>query len=129
MINPPDNRLPNGVSFINSLIYDYKRRCKRKGLNFNLDYDSFKNLILQNCHYCGQEPSNLGRKTNLNNRLIKRFNGQFNYNGIDRVNNDLGYSLDNVVPCCKLCNTMKFTLSKKQFLKQIQRIIFSGVLK
>ena len=36
-------------------------------------------------------------------------------NGVDRVDNTKGYSVDNSVPCCKFCNTAKHTMSEGDF--------------
>lgn len=48
--------------------------------------------------------------------------GYYIYNGIDRVNSDLGYSVKNCVTCCKDCNTAKMNMSIKDFLSMIERI-------
>jgi hypothetical protein len=45
------------------------------------------------------------------------------YNGLDRIDSSKGYTRDNVEPCCVICNTMKWTLSKKDFLKHIALIL------
>ncbi len=42
-------------------------------------------------------------------------NGDFVYNGIDRLDNALGYTLDNCVPCCKRCNQAKNNMGLKEF--------------
>ncbi|HEC67150.1 MAG TPA: hypothetical protein ENI23_17875 [bacterium] len=42
--------------------------------------------------------------------------------GLDRVDNKKGYELENCVPCCKICNSMKMTMDKDEFLKHIKRI-------
>ena len=42
--------------------------------------------------------------------------------GLDRVDNDRGYNLDNVVPCCEVCNHMKWKLSRDEFLNHITKI-------
>ena len=44
------------------------------------------------------------------------------YSGIDRIDNNQGYTLINCAPCCKLCNFSKRELSIddwKAWLKQI----------
>ena len=41
---------------------------------------------------------------------------------IDRMNNDLGYIIDNVVPCCKWCNLSKRERSKEEFLEHNKKI-------
>jgi hypothetical protein len=38
------------------------------------------------------------------------------YNGVDRVNNDFGYSIDNCVSCCKVCNRMKGKKTVAEFV-------------
>jgi len=43
-------------------------------------------------------------------------------NGVDRVNNKIGYRVDNCVPCCSVCNIMKNTLGVADFLAHVQRI-------
>ena len=43
------------------------------------------------------------------------------YNGIDRVDNNRGYEIENVVPCCTSCNSAKMDLSKEDFLCRIKR--------
>ena len=43
-------------------------------------------------------------------------------NGIDRIDSSKGYSLDNCVPCCPLCNRLKSDLDKNMFLEHISKI-------
>ena len=33
--------------------------------------------------------------------------------GIDRIDNKMGYTLNNVVPCCSRCNFMKHIMTKR----------------
>ena len=47
----------------------------------------------------------------------------FLYNGIDRKNNNMGYTYTNSVSCCKLCNQAKNSLSIKEFYDHIQLIL------
>lgn len=42
---------------------------------------------------------------------------------MDRTNNSLGYTLSNVVPCCKTCNRAKGDKNIEEFLEIIKRII------
>jgi hypothetical protein len=44
---------------------------------------------MKGCHYCF---SSLLTETGI---------------GLDRINNNLGYSLDNVLPCCGNCNKIR----------------------
>lgn len=83
---------------------------KRRNLSFNLTVEQFQNLCQQSCFYCGQPPS-----TKMH--VSKEFK-----NGIDRIDSTKGYELDNVVPCCRICNDMKGSLSKENFLTRVQKI-------
>lgn len=90
----------------------YKRDAKRRKFDWKLPYILFFSIIMQPCHYCGIEHS-LRVSTN---------EGELNYNGIDRVDNKLGYLIDNTVPCCAKCNRMKGTLTKSEFLSLVLAI-------
>jgi hypothetical protein len=50
------------------------------------------------------------------------FSGTFVYNGLDRIDSNLGYVRSNVVPCCAVCNYMKQELSLSEFLDQVAKI-------
>lgn len=104
--------LPVEESMSRRIYADYKVRASKKSIPFTLDFEVFKNLINASCNYCGIEKSNT--KT-----VRKR---TFKYNGIDRIDSQRGYSVENVVSCCSSCNSMKMDLSKEEFLKHIQNI-------
>jgi hypothetical protein len=71
---------------------------------WNISDEYALNLIKSNCEYCDSVP---GERCN----------------GIDRINNLLGYIPGNVVPCCKTCNKIKRCISPDVLLKQIENII------
>ena len=48
--------------------------------------------------------------------------GDFVYNGLDRVDNEKGYTIDNVVPCCKHCNYAKRNRSVEEFIDWIAQV-------
>lgn len=82
----------------------YKKYCrdaKRRGLIFLLTKQDF--VIFQNrsCHYC---------------------NAPLDKVRLDRVDNQIGYLLNNVVPCCAICNRLKGTLGLTDFLQHITKI-------
>lgn len=55
--------------------------------------------------------------------MKNRFNnGDFVYNGIDRIDSSHGYTKDNIVTCCKICNKMKMDMSLDNFIEQIYKI-------
>src|SRR4030067_2064423 len=106
--------LPRGEGAFNSIYYKYKRRAKSKGINFELNKQQFRTLTSQPCKYCGETDSNLNNS--------KGNNGGFRYNGIDRVDNAKGYTEENSVPCCKLCNRMKNNMSLDEFIAHIKKL-------
>ena len=107
--------LYGGTAFKN-LYGIYKRgSAARRNLDFDLTIEEFGNIIDKNCFYCGCPPSNSHSRD-------RRSNGPCVYNGIDRVDNNKGYVMDNVVPCCKRCNYMKREMGQEDFIKHIEKI-------
>ena len=106
--------LPRGIAARNNVLAGYKVRAKQRNIEWNISDDIFYSLITMPCHYCGDLPSNVRRSG--------KYNGDFVYNGIDRVDNNLGYIQSNCVPCCITCNKMKLDMSLESFLAHIQKI-------
>ena len=90
----------------------YRFRARRKKIDFQITPDEVGEIICQPCFYCGAEPQN---KARADSPHTARY-----YSGIDRVDNAKGYQLDNVVPCCKVCNTMKHVLTLEEFRNHIE---------
>ena len=103
-----------GEAAFTGIYLGYKQGAKARGILFDLTREEVRNIINLPCHYCGAEKTN--KKKNIFN------NGDYLYNGIDRVNNNFGYELNNVVPCCFTCNEAKKTKSYEGFLEWIKRI-------
>lgn len=97
-----------------------KCRAKKKELDFNLDIDDVKRLSHDNCVYCGNPPILV--KTVVDNRNKEKIQAQLAINGIDRVDNNKGYTKDNSVSCCNGCNIAKGTLTVDEFKVNIIRI-------
>jgi hypothetical protein len=95
-----------------SIYARYRANAKSRKMSFNIDFDNAISIMKSNCNYCGIEPSNLFWKSYYN---VK-------YNGIDRVDNLIGYEKNNLVSCCKMCNIAKNNNSEKDFLDWIKRI-------
>lgn len=108
------NRLPKGEASFNSVYHHYQWTAKKKGLVFKLSKDQFRHLATQDCFYCGDSPAYHYDKPNRN--------GKFKRNGIDRMDNEKGYTIDNTVPCCFECNKMKNSTDIGKFLTHVNRI-------
>lgn len=106
------------------LYLDLRKRANKRGFEWNISENEVKNLILSSCEYCGLEPGSICNPLKWHG-LSQRSqeNSQITRNGIDRVNPDKGYFTDNVVPCCKTCNTMKMALGLEAFLEHVHRIV------
>jgi hypothetical protein len=118
-----DNKLKNGgiqKGLKNYLFNNCTRGAKMRNHEFNLTYSEFESIIFKDCYYCGIEPQKATNKI-----IIVRGNTNeppIYYNGIDRIDSNIGYTMDNCVPCCSICNYMKHTLDTESFLKKIESI-------
>ena len=66
-----------------------KKECKRRNILLDISLEEYKSIIQNNsCEYCG---GNLPK----------------NGTGLDRIDSNKGYHLDNLVPCCYNCNRIK----------------------
>lgn len=68
-----------------------KSRATKNGKGWHLSLDDYQKLITQSCHYCS------------NCLAPKKASGV----GLDRIDNTKGYQLDNVLPCCGVCNSIR----------------------
>lgn len=88
-------------SFKRKLV-DYKCNAKKRNIVFDLTDDQFESFWQQPCFYCGDEIDTIG---------------------IDRINNDEGYSIENCRSCCSFCNKMKLNHKESDFINHIQKIL------
>ena len=100
-------RLPTGLASMRARMRQYKKDAKAKGIEYNLTEEQFREITQKDCYYCGAKPNNISK--------CPEFNGNYKYNGIDRIDNDKGYVSDNIVPCCITCNYAKGTKTMQEF--------------
>lgn len=74
--------------------------AKSRGIKVELSDAEINALLNSNCYYCGKEGAD----------------------GIDRIDSNKNYTIDNVVPCCGICNRMKNKFSLNLFLEQVSKI-------
>ena len=80
--------------------YRIKKSAIRRKLKFELSFEEWKELYdTKDCFYC-LEPTT--------------------FKSIDRVNNNLGYSVENCVMACHECNSLKSNYSKEEVIKLIK---------
>ena len=97
----------------------YKANAKRRGHIFDLNDDEFYTLVQGNCHYCGIPPNT---EQKIYKSKIDKIYESYIYNGIDRINSELGYTMDNCQTCCVHCNRAKQDMTNDEFLKLIKKI-------
>jgi hypothetical protein len=68
-----------------------KRQANERGLDFSITLEEYSIKITQPCYYC-------------KNQLYKKSTRGV---GLDRLNSNIGYTNDNTVSCCYVCNTIK----------------------
>lgn len=67
-----------------------KQDAKSRNLEFTLTLDEYSKLIELSCYYCDGYFGKVTKGT-----------------GLDRIDSNLGYTIDNVVSCCATCNHLK----------------------
>jgi len=115
--------LEGDTAIINRLFRQYRDTAVRRDFCFLLTPEEFKAFIGKNCVYCGSPP----RLSIFSaSEKWKRKEKRLHYNGIDRVDSDIGYVIDNCVSCCSICNRAKYDLSLEEFqqwTKQLARFV------
>jgi hypothetical protein len=101
----------------NQLFTHHRWQAKHRRIPASLTVAQFKELSSSNCHYCGGPPQQRrvwrGKPSDRN---------MLNFNGIDRIDSTLGYSIDNVVTACKFCNVAKHEQSYQEFKAWVSRV-------
>lgn len=106
------------IGLRNRYYSEYKDNAKKRNYPFNISFEEFNTMIIQDCYYCGSEPSiseGLNKRRDKNQPLLKT-------NGVDRIDSNIGYEIDNCVTCCSMCNKMKNTYTTEEFLNHIYKI-------
>ena len=85
-------------------LWQYKNGAKIRGLAMELSDETILQMFDQPCAYCG------------------RLACEYDWNGIDRINSNLGYVIGNVVSACSLCNLGKRNLTHDEFISWIKAV-------
>lgn len=107
-------KLPEGYSGKIYFYNIYKNGAKSRNLEFKLEKNEFIDIIGKNCTYCNTSPRQYSLGNSCSYKLI--------CNGVDRVDSNIGYLINNCVPCCSVCNVMKSNLSEEEFTNHIKQI-------
>lgn len=111
-----EKRRKHGINnTFKSVFNNYKNRAKKRNLSFLLTQEEFLNIIQKPCVYC------LNEKTSYFKGKTK-WEKDFLYTGIDRINSNLGYEIGNVQPCCKICNRAKSDITEDEFYLWVKKV-------
>ncbi len=78
---------------------------KRRGKELKITCEEYVNMNLDTCYYCDADiTSESGHRLN-------------------RIDNSKGYSVDNVRPCCKICNTIMHNYEIEQLAPRLSKIL------
>lgn len=108
----PKGRRNGGASPFERSMSVFAKGSSKRGLDFSLTRDQVMELFLGDCYYCGAPPA---RTENAREQFIVR-------NGVDRVDNSIGYIPSNCVSCCYPCNWSKNDESVEVFIERCKRI-------
>jgi 5-methylcytosine-specific restriction endonuclease McrA len=102
-----------GDAIWNALYKKMRANAVVRNFLFELTFEQVKEISSRPCHYCGQLPP----------IRVYKFKQHFIHaHGIDRVDNALGYTLENSVSCCYMCNHAKSIYGVDEFLAWIERV-------
>lgn len=111
----------------NLRLQGYKSGAKKRGYSWELTLEDFIKISSQSCYFCGQGPKDWECFTNApsvrkDSPLADKELYKIQISGVDRFDNNLGYTTDNSVPCCVYCNRAKSDLSFQEFKDHNERI-------
>lgn len=94
----------------------YRTNAKNRGILFKLSIEDAVYLYTQNCSYCDRTPQNKMKSIRANPN-----DDCFYYNGIDRIDSNGDYTLENCVTACEQCNKAKLDYSIEEFKSWIEK--------
>jgi hypothetical protein len=92
-------RRPESIRILAERESAYRCNARRKRLVWQLSSEEFSELVHAACRYCGLVPAK----------------------GVDRLVNADGYTTENAVPCCTICNLAKRDMAEREFVEWILR--------
>lgn len=79
----------------------YKAGAENRNILFNITFEQFYRLWQRPCSYCASPIETIG---------------------VDRIDNEKGYSVDNICSCCSTCNYWKKAQSQEFFISHAKKI-------
>ena len=98
-------RIPQIIKYHNSPAGRHtiiKAQAKHREIEYKLTKEFINHHWDANCNYCG-DPLDIPR--------------------FDRLDSDIGYIIENVVPCCKICNYGKLEMSPEEYIEHCRKVV------
>ena len=92
-----------------------KKSAEKRGMEWDLSFEFWVSLIGDRCYYCGSRPRN----------KFKYGKRELVYSGVDRIDSGMGYTAENVVPCCRYCNSLKSSQKPETWFDFLRGVIVS----
>ncbi len=73
---------------LSGLYTAFKRQANYRGIPYSMSFEEFHLVRGNPCYYCGGRLPEAGV-------------------GLDRIDNNQGYTTSNVLPCCEVCNSTR----------------------
>ena len=120
---------PPGEGSFRILFNKTKHSAQIRHIVVEITYNEFKTIVAGNCFYCDSPPRDYNPYINqqtgklvLGRTAFMATRAWIKANGIDRLDNSIGYTVENCVPCCAQCNTMKMDYTLDEFINHIYAI-------
>jgi hypothetical protein len=97
---------PEKISKVKKRWGRLKKATNSKGINLDLTFEQYKEILKQPCEYCGVE--NLGTGYGLDKKIPDK---------------DIGYTFENSVSCCTPCNQIKNNYLTHEEMKILMKVI------
>jgi len=98
----------------NQIFRKYEENATRKKIPFHLTQEQLNSVAEKDCTFC-EAPATASP-------AHVKYYGAWKSNGLDRKDNTKGYTIENVQPCCFMCNRMKSNLKEEDFLEHVGKI-------
>lgn len=111
--NRPKMNSYNKKYYKNNKYFAAKKFASKKNKPFTIDEKQYKELLDCGCYYCGTQ--------NLEMYGIS----------LDRIDNNKGYTEENVVACCGKCNRLRgdqLTVEETLELIQLLKVLRNGIV-
>lgn len=96
----------------------YLRNAKHRKIPMELSSEESRAIASQDCIYCGEPPEA---------RPVQRGRDSINASGMDRIDNNIGYTVSNTVPCCTWCNQSKKHYSAEYFIAKCKAVANAAI--